>query len=95
MSEHTPGPWLWSPGGFLYHPVPGKDVPTYVLRGVSQYGHVAAISPADKALIAAAPDLLAACEAIVAAFALDDWTEAVAKEMSVVRAAIAKAEEKA
>lgn len=48
---------------------------------------------AHARLIAAAPELLEACEDIVAAFEIrDGWTEAVAKEMSIVRAAIAKAE---
>jgi len=57
MREHTKGPWEWK-GKFL------RSVPeqSYVLLGSSgSYGHIEG-TPADKALVAAAPELLAACK---------------------------------
>lgn len=62
MSAHTPGPWVVVDGTEL-----GPQFRTRVRRGESglelvQFGNVA-----DANLAAAAPDLLAACHALLAA----------------------------
>lgn len=93
MGKHTPGPWnrSWVYGAlrhinknvdddtFLFEPVPeGEETPNV------------RINPADADLIAAAPDLLAACEAL-----LEADQNGTAKQLndarSAARAAIKKA----
>lgn len=110
MSKHTPGPWVFEPchtaeGARYYHvragPIGVADTyhcdPITVL-GYGQFaGHIKArhSNPADAFLIAAAPDLLAACDLALARFDTEirggrpaqSWQEYVAQ----LRAAIAKA----
>lgn len=97
MSEikHTPGPWYWLEnrfwGGFsgLYDEA-GNEV---LVANTSNEGDTGAAwfedfpSEADRKLIAAAPELLAACQKIVDA--VEDGDEMAAVEMA--EAAIAKA----
>ena len=90
MSGHTPGPWAvneWSGGWTVY----GGRMP--LATGVE----VARIAPvddererneADARLIAAAPDLLAACEALLGEFAEHDPYH---PKVLAAEAAIAKA----
>ncbi len=71
MSKHTPGPWGWEfftnhSGDIQQYPValsgpgPLSDV---LLSTLDREGHVfIRVNYADRVLIAAAPDLLAACE---------------------------------
>lgn len=60
-TTHTPGPWVWR-GMSLCRSV-DSDAPHVVIRqDRGTYGHHVGASAADRALIAAAPDLLAACE---------------------------------
>ena len=84
----TPGPWEWreDPHGWSGPRLFAGDVE--VLSGGSQIDNVGVYaSDADTRLIAAAPDLLAACEA---ALAVDEWDPAGAAQ-SYLRAAVAKA----
>lgn len=73
--KHTAGPWAWDRTdwwGVLNGPeVDGvrQDVCAFNFRGRSEWPH-----PADRALIAAAPDLLAACERLCA------WYETHSKQ---------------
>lgn len=61
--EHTPGPWTVSKSGVAVDQPGGTQVRFVTLKGASG---VSFNSIADAALVAAAPDLLAACEAFVA-----------------------------
>lgn len=78
MTEHTPGPWHVARA--IFDDESGEVA--YILDGVLQ-----ADAPTAR-LITAAPDLLAACEAVMDTFAALDYTPSIA---SVVTAAIAKA----
>ena len=74
MSEkHTPGPWH-DDGYRIYGPTEEEDKRRG--RMIVEYKHVDDFNDADAALIAAAPDLLAACKAVLAAnglFTLPDY----------------------
>jgi hypothetical protein len=76
--SHTPAPWVWD-DDFLYSTAVPKDTPPIIVKHEA-YGFA---SEADMALIAAAPDLLAALKMIVDHFG---------DPLKVARAAIAKAE---
>jgi hypothetical protein len=71
MSEHTPGPWHWHRG-------PGPNI--YAEDG-TEIGQIN--FSVDGELIAAAPDLLAACEALASGRNNDAF--------DLARAALAKA----
>jgi len=79
MSDHTPGPWQ----------LEGEVVSSESNKVI----HVPPWSPrhpelhANAQLIAAAPDLLAACERVIEA----EWGNAHEKTLEIVRAAVAKA----
>jgi hypothetical protein len=81
MSEHTPGPWVWTDYGELSG---AGDV-------VMDADYFSEPSEADARLIAAAPDLLAACEAMLVE--LDEWEQELGRHPAcdLARAAIAKA----
>lgn len=96
MSKHTPGPWE-------VHEIDDDwgidpDNPEVISRGVRQVGgrsinqgvDLEMFSEADARLIAAAPDLLAACE-----FFADSWGRADVYDgheaVGRIRAAIARA----
>ena len=88
--KHTPEPWTVDdlrPDGNL-EIVGGDDV---LVAEVDPNGSEKEVS-ANAALIAAAPDLLAACEGIMGLLDADlDAVAAWQKEADAVRAAIAKA----
>ena len=109
MAKHTPGPWRT-----LLSSLPGFS--RWVLAGGEASGYIAIAGviasegedyEANAALIAAAPDLLAACRAVLIFHSGGEWThnaeidwiritgkdDATTKVLcDTVRAAIAKAE---
>lgn len=103
MSEHTPGPWRWRNRDTL---VQTTDVMKRVLEfHLDPEGWMDGwirCSNADRALIAAAPDLLAICEESArwlkacAGFFADDLGEIDAREIDAIlkqsATAIAKAQ---
>lgn len=77
MSEHTPGPWTAGPASSI--------VGQAVMAGIVMVAAVPS-GEANAALIAAAPDLLAACKALLShpamkasPFAILDARDAIAK----------------
>jgi hypothetical protein len=86
MSEHTPGPWMVNKYGGVGAGEFGTN--PCVIQSDGFIGEDR--EEADKALISAAPDLLAACEAVV-----DDLSDEERANMGdlydLVCAAIAKA----
>lgn len=105
MSEHTPGPWTvykQPAGGHIHIHADGK-IPFFGIAfmemvNVSRKHQL--IQEANATLMAAAPDLLEACEAMLANFSLDLWRKAAAEHgrvqpleecIEVMTAAIAKA----
>ncbi len=99
MSKHTPGPWeirrekngyiigIWVPNSVNPNNEPGKGG-TIVIDGCP-----CGNSNANAALIAAAPDLLEACRAILMGLGMNGGQMAANDpELVAARAAIAKAE---
>ena len=92
MSAHTPGPW--GHGVNPRHILAGDDE---VARAIALGTHRLEEAKANAALIAAAPDLLAACEKALAAFDVPcgrlDIGQSMAQTYALddLRAAIAKA----
>lgn len=95
MSKHTPGPWKidYEPDWPWLGVMAGDEV--VVATGASDEPRVRA----DFALIAAAPDLLAACRLALAAMRLDidqvalcAYSQAWDQAITAAEAAIAKAE---
>jgi hypothetical protein len=90
MSTHTPGPWFWLnyPDGRKLLCGPNNAV-------IHCPGAPISISEADQAAIAAAPDLLAACEKALANldYLRSTWgDEGVTRTVAdAVQAAVAKA----
>lgn len=92
MSKHTPGPWYWDfdrDGLASLRSDHGDDGP--IMIDVDCYPDVA-----DRALIAAAPDLLEALETITALYADEMYSERSIKEedlpeVMAARKAIARA----
>lgn len=84
-AKHTPGQWrldaltIIGDSGEGQHPVAFADGPTM------------AISDANATLIAAAPDLLAACEALLAGHVVGFTHAERVAAIAAARAAIAKA----
>ena len=96
MTQHTPGPWVTSKGAYgalhvgpakLEHP--GREAAQYAAdRGRD----LLAQREADAALIAAAPDMLAALQDIMAESSRDDDDhDVIATIQGICRAIIAKA----
>jgi hypothetical protein len=95
MTQHTPGPWATSKGAYgalhvgpakLEHP--GRDMVAYAAeRGRDLLAQRAA----DAALIAAAPDMLAALEAFVGSRKGDGMGWTLDSLEALAREAIAKA----
>ncbi len=97
MTTHTPGPWDTRKGAYgvlhvgpamLAHP--GRDMVAYAAeRGRDLLAQRAA----DTALIAAAPDMLAALQAIAATSTEEDAETALGSIQMICRKTIAKAKE--
>lgn len=79
---HTPGPWRWSPKGTLSTTAKVSKTCDNVVVWSQKYGFD---NEADKTLIAAAPELLAACQAFVEA-----WEESLQLEKTDVALRMAK-----
>jgi len=95
MSKHTPGPWEYSADWSEYysaHKHFSLDAgDTNIISGCGCCGSPTISSEADARLIAAAPDLLEACNLALNALKDNDWNEADGVFIAL-RAAIAKAE---
>ena len=103
IAAHTPGPWYWR--GNTLAPVnadPYSSAVHSILDAEGGYGYLGtdyrltrAELDADRRLIAAAPDLLAALQALVAEagprMGLDDTPGTINTMSRLARAAIAKA----
>lgn len=98
MTTHTPGPWTVR---YLTNVFADKrsvaSTGGYATNGPDEEA-VSAENVANACLIAAAPDLLAACKAIVDAHDGNDWSEPGVSDtfyaaIEQARAAIAKARE--
>lgn len=85
-AQHTPGPWDWNEGGRLFHSVPNL----YSENVLVVHDPVWRPRDADRKLIAAAPELLAALEAVMREFFPHATTDEY-PELRDARAAIAKA----
>ena len=100
MTQHTPGPWATSKGAYgVLHVGPAKlDHPG---REAAQYAaergrDLLAQRAADAALIAAAPDMLAALQDIMAESSRDDDDhDVIATIQGICRAIITKAKGRA
>ncbi len=98
MSAHTPGPWVWIDNDGCEE-LFGSDGEG-VITSADGYWSAAPKSDADKALIAAAPELLAALDGLLnyepahCACGFDGCTEPK-KAWDAARDAIAKAEGRA
>jgi len=81
--QHTPGPWRWNPG----QPLIAAD--GFMVNGTSRSAVKSAV---NRALIAGAPELLAACRALVAqdGDSIDQQTFFALRDMA--RSAVARAE---
>ena len=81
MSNHTPGPWRWwdHAGQQGLSCLAGSDQDWPVLMAAVPNGDIWPIilirNPADKSLIEAAPDLLAACKRLLSARECDRCIE--------------------
>lgn len=93
-NQHTPGPWRIGKCRFV---VADSEIGTYADDMNHEYydGYLVAESiksPANARLIAAAPDLLAACKAMQAALRATSKTDKdYSHELKLARAAIGKA----
>ena len=91
MGKHTPGPWHNSVIGSTH----GPDGDPIMTAGNGAIGSFAEEGRANARLIAAAPDLLAACEAVALAghknSTEERFGEAVTDLLPIINAAIAKA----
>ena len=93
MSKHTPGPWIFTSEKECFSPedCDGDDRGYYAIAGSPElqiHDPIPGVRYADAKLIAAAPDLLAAC---IAASKADPYGGDHDLWMSLVQAAIAKA----
>ena len=97
MSKHTPGPWT-AVKNSAYWEIDGPDDFGGVAdtcassAGEPDFGRSMALGEANARLIAAAPDLLAACKAAEYAANHVDCISAMQHALPAIRAAIAKAE---
>lgn len=89
MSKHIPRPWIWDRNDLVSEQRDALGNNHFILSAIGGGAE-------NRALIAAAPDLLAACEAILACEEEEDIggyvaPEVRAKAIETIRAAIAKA----
>lgn len=94
MNKHTPGPWR-SVGshGMLRHCILGPR--GEIIARYSAWEDHPEEAEANTSLMVAAPDLLAACEAVVNAYEENDWSapgvsDGLYDAIEGIRAAIAK-----
>ena len=110
--KHTPGPWQWchpDASASILHGAGEDPMCTGILIALGHEGcaerqgrNCALLSgprrDADLALIAASPDLLAACKAYLAAIGGEDYGRTIdeaARASELIAAAVAKAEGRA
>lgn len=86
---HTLGPWRWSPGGTLSTTAKVSSTCDNVVVWSQRFGFD---NDDDKALIAAAPDLLAACQAFAEAYEKSLQLEKTDVALRMAKQAIAKAQ---
>ena len=94
-TAHTPGPWNWDGNVCDYDAT--QEAPWLV--HADNYppilgGQIKCVNEADARLIAAAPDLLAACQSVIASFEAFTTINSINEEdasVTACRAAIAKA----
>lgn len=90
-TEHTPGPWEWTPEG-LCQMVNGKVFTSVLFPAL--YDRQPSIdwqNNADEKLIAAAPDLLEALNAVIKGWERGALSDAMFDPIAQARAAVAKA----
>lgn len=93
--SHTPGPWIWAEYRQGLNGANGKPVLDFAAHeGMFLGGEDHATEDADASLIAAAPDLLAACKWLVEYHEGDGAIVTLDEYLSRAKAAIAKAEGK-
>lgn len=87
-TKHTPGPWRFDESNFGINSDPGWGIvgPSGESLGVTVHWDNHCEAGANARLIAAAPDLLAACKAALARPGLEGW------QREQITAAIARAE---
>ena len=91
-TKHTPGPWVWEHWKMGLTAQNGTSVLAYYdYEGMSLHGKTEDEHEANAHLIAAAPDLLEALEAIVATWDGPKYNHFMADNIDLARAAIAKA----
>ena len=91
-TKHTPGPWVWEHWQMGLTAQNGTSVLAYYdYEGMSLHGKTEDEHEANAHLIAAAPDLLEALEAIVATWDGPKYNHFMADNIDLARAAIAKA----
>lgn len=96
-SKHTPGPWKWSSPYRFTETLCGcgtLEGPNgeHVLIGCEDSIDACSFGESDAILIEAAPDLLAACKAVVSATKKPVYDGSRALALEQVQAAIARAE---
>ena len=91
MRQHTPGPWEWWSSNSYYRLSHNSDGDVLYAYIATNDGHPCVqVGEADRALIAAAPELFEALEAIVTDLPINrDWLNPDHENMAY--AAIAKA----
>jgi hypothetical protein len=91
MTHHTSGPWAISPDLKTIYSIDGLGYRADTVARVTIPSQTdAKRARADMRLIAAAPELLAACEALLAV-AGDDWSDKYEAAKALALAAINKA----
>jgi hypothetical protein len=90
-SKHTPGPWVWNEGYCGLSSADGHPVLPYADYENMWLPSYDAQGRADGHLIAAAPDLLAACWA-ARAYVASHTHDSAGERLKQIEAAIAKAE---
>lgn len=93
MNKHTPGPWRVGDAGATVFGPPRETLPPRIVANIDRRPIVPGEPRANAILIAAAPDLLAALEYIVAwSPDAEKWNAETARDKAA--AAIAKAKGK-
>jgi hypothetical protein len=88
VSKHTPGPWHLHPTG---RPNVLGLWTVFHGPGESCHNQICQAEEADARLIAAAPDLLAACQAILETLDMGTWLTGGMHSVVAMRSAVARA----